>query len=146
MSGTQQDFEAFMRQRQDAAMAYVSGDAVPLARMVALESPATFMCPGGGAVHGTEEVWKRYEHDSHLFDEGGTSEFEILEMAAGDSVAYWTGYQKARVHMHAKPDAMALRLRVTEVFRREGDVWKLVHRHADTLAEANDASALPVMH
>ncbi|AYQ27851.1 MULTISPECIES: nuclear transport factor 2 family protein [unclassified Polaromonas] len=130
-----QDFDTFMKARQHAASAYVSGNATPLARIVALDSPATFMCPGGGAVHGAQEVWDRYAHDAGAFEEGGVSEFEILEMAAGDTVGYWTGFQKARVHMHGKPDAMPMKLRVTEVFRVEGDAWKLVHRHADMLAE-----------
>lgn len=130
-----QDFETFMNARQHAANAYVSGNAGPLARMAALELPATFMCPGGGAVHGAQAVWDRYARDAQSFYDGGMSEFEILEMAAGDSVAYWTGYQKATVHMHGKPDAMPMKLRVTEVFRVEGDAWKLVHRHADFLTE-----------
>jgi ketosteroid isomerase-like protein len=130
-----QDFETFMNARQHAASAYVSGNAAPLARMVALDLPATFMCPGGGVVHGAQAVWDRYANDARAFDEGGASELEILEMAAGDGVAYWTGFQKAKVRMHGKPDAMPMKLRVTEVFRVEGDAWKLVHRHADFLTE-----------
>lgn len=131
-----QDFNAFMKARQHAANAYVSGNATPLARVVALESQATFMGPGGGAVQGTDEVWSRYESDARLFEPGSTSEFEILDMAAGDTVAYWTGYQKAQACMKGKAEAVAMTLRVTEVFRLEGESWKLVHRHADPLAEA----------
>jgi ketosteroid isomerase-like protein len=130
------DFSTFMKARQHAASAYVSGNATPLARVVALESQAAFMGPGGGAVQGADAVWSRYERDAELFEPGSTSEFEILDMAAGDTVAYWTGYQKAQAHMKGKAEAIAMTLRVTEVFRLEGDAWKLVHRHADPLAEA----------
>ena len=139
--GTQQDFKTFMQQRQEAAAAYVGGNAAPLAALAAQDLPATFMGPGGGAVHGTQEVLARYSRDARIFEAGGTTQFEILEMAAADTIAYWTGFQTARVRMHGKPDVMPMKLRVTEVFRREGDAWKLVHRHADSMAEVNELSS-----
>jgi len=41
--------------------------------------------------------------------------------------------------MRGRTDGVPFNLRVTEVFRREGDDWKLVHRHADPLiAEAKE--------
>lgn len=68
------------------------------------------------------------------FEAGGTNTFEILQMAASDGVAYWAGIQHSTVHIKGKMEAIPMNLRVTEIFRREGDDWKLVHRHADALA------------
>ena len=133
MSKQQQDFKTFMKERQQVAAAYVSGDAAPLGRVVAQVSPATFMSPSGGVVRGTQEVWSRYQQDAGRFEAGSMTELEVLDMAAGDTVAYWTGIQKAQARMKGEP--VAYKLRVTEVFRREGDAWKLVHRHADPLVE-----------
>ena len=135
MSQQQQDFKTFMKERQQVAAAYVSGDAVPLGRIVAQQSPASFMSPGGGVVKGTQAVWSRYEKDAGRFEPGSTTELEIIDMAAGDTVAYWTGIQQAQARMKGQTEPVANKLRVTEVFRREGDSWKLVHRHADPLVE-----------
>jgi ketosteroid isomerase-like protein len=135
------DFEQFMQQRDEAARAYVRGDATPLGRIVARAGDATFYAPRGGYVQGADAVCATYEQDATAFAPDGESSFEILQMAARDGLAYWVGFQRATVHMRGRMDAVPFNLRVTEVFRREGDDWKLVHRHADPLiSEAKEQS------
>ena len=127
------DFEEFMQRRDQAARAYVCGDATPLSRIVTRLGEATFYAPRGGYVQGADDVFSRYERDATTFAPGSESSFEILQMAASDGLAYWVGLQRATVRMRDRPEAVRFDLRVTEVFRREGGDWKLVHRHADPL-------------
>lgn len=134
MSNDLRDFQQFMKRREEAARAYVRGDAAPLGQVVAHESEATFFGPAGGYQQGAAQVFERYERDAKSFQPGGDSHFEILQMAASDGVAYWVGFQRASAQFAGSPKAVEMNLRVTELFRREGDDWKLVHRHADTQA------------
>lgn len=133
MNNDQHDFEQFMKQRSEVACAYIKGDAAPLGEIVARHSPATFFKPSGGYRQGAEEVWSQYELDARNFESGGDGKLEILHMAASDGLAYWVGFQRATAHLRGKSDAVPFNLRVTELFRREDDTWKLIHRHADQL-------------
>lgn len=134
MDNDLKDFEQFMKEREDAARAYVSGDAAPLRSISTRVSPATFFGPQGGYRQGADDVFSKYEHDAASFEPGGDSNFEILQMAASEGIAYWVGFQRADARMSGSTEAIPMNLRVTEVFRREGAEWKLIHRHADTLA------------
>lgn len=139
MNNDQHDFEQFMKQRDEVARAYVSGDAAPLGEIVARHSPATFFGPQGGYRQDAEAVWSQYESDARAFESGGEGQFEILHMEASDGLAYWVGFQRATAHLRGRPEAIPFNLRVTELFRREGNTWKLIHRHADPLFSEPEA-------
>ncbi len=139
MNNDQHDFEQFMKQRDKVARAYISGEVAPLGEIVARYSPITFFGPRGGYRQGAEAVWSKYERDAMTFESGGESQLEILHMAASDGLAYWVGFQRATAHLRGRPEAIPFNLRVTELFRREGDNWKLIHRHVDQLISEPEA-------
>lgn len=130
-----QDFKEFLEQREDVASAYVRGDAEPLRRIVTHVSPTTFYAPNGGYVEGAFEVTSRYTRDAASFGQGAKSHLEILHMEANNGFAYWVGFQHATAYFQGKNEPVQMKLRITEIFRREGDEWKMLHRHADTLVD-----------
>jgi ketosteroid isomerase-like protein len=134
VNNDQQDFEQFMKQRVEAARAYTNGEAAPLGEITARQSPATFFHPRGGYREGAEAVWSQYESDACFFEDGSEGQFEIVHMAASDGLAYWVGFQRATARLRGRAEPVLFNLRVTEIFRREGGSWKLIHRHADPLA------------
>lgn len=133
------DFDAFLEIRRHAAQAYVNGHAGPLGVMAATACPASFFPPRGGHEEGAEWVANIYARDAETFCEGGETRLEILHSDSVGDLAYWTGLQHATVHIAGKSEPVEMHLRITELFRREDGGWKLVHRHADPLAEPKAA-------
>lgn len=135
MSPDEQSFQQFMEAREAAARAYVSGDPAPLSELATRNSPSTFFGPRGGHLQGPHNVWQRYERDAANFAPGSQSKFEILHMGASGGIGYWVGLQRASARMKDREQPVPMILRVTEVFRREGNDWKLIHRHADMFTD-----------
>jgi ketosteroid isomerase-like protein len=128
-------FEEFMLRRREVASAYVNGDAQPLRGISTTADPATFFGPGGGIEQGAARVLEVNEAGARHFHSGADTTLEVLHAASDGTLGYWTGVQRAMVRPQGGGAPVPMVLRVTEVFRCEGDAWKLVHRHADTLAE-----------
>jgi hypothetical protein len=133
MNDDQHDFERFLKRREEAASAYVTGDAEPLRGVAASTLPATFFGPGGGYRQGAEEVFSTYAKDVAIFEPGGDSHFEILQMAASDGVAYWVGFQHATARLKGKTEAVPMKLRgdgVVPPRRRRLEAGPSPRRHA----------------
>ena len=123
------DFEEFLRRRGDVAASYCNGNGAPLDAIVPRRGAASFLPPSGGHLSGAETVAARYRADAAAFAPGNETWLEVLQSGASDSLGFWTGYQHFNGRLGGKE--MTLKLRVTEVFRRDEDGWKMIHRHAD---------------
>lgn len=127
------DFNEFLKQREEASNAFANGDINPLNVISAQNSPATIFDPSGYSVQGVIDVNIKNKKSVDLFKSGSTNKFEVLHKAADNNIAYWVGIQRSIVQMKGQNRSIPMDLRVTEIFRREDDQWKLFHRHADFL-------------
>jgi len=125
------EFSQFLEEREQAAQAYVRGDGSALDSMVCRQGDASFHSPGGDSVSGARQVAERYLKDAGAFRPEGTTHFEVLQQGSSGDLGFWTGFQIARAQIGDMPEPMDMKIRVTEIFRRQDGQWKMVHRHAD---------------
>ena len=124
-------FAEFMSRREAAAEAYSRGRSDQVEQLTSESEPSTFFGPDGRVVTGRASIIASYRAGASRFGPDGESRLEIHRSSESGDIAYWCGIQRAIVEMEGK--AVAMNLRVTELFRREDGEWKLVHRHADFL-------------
>jgi ketosteroid isomerase-like protein len=130
-----QDFDDFMKRREAAAVAYVRGDPGPVVDLTVRNDPASFFGPDGSKTEGIEAVLRDYRTGASYFGPESACHFEVLHKQASDDEAFWTGFQVATVQMKRGGKKVPVKLRVTEVFRKEDGEWRLAHRHADQARE-----------
>ena len=128
-------FQKFFQRRIAASSAWVSGDAAPLAELLAESGDVTFLGPMGGVLSGAKKVAARYAQDSSRFSPGGSNKIDVLHAAASGDLGYAVYYQTTKAKMQGNPKRVPMALRVTEIFRRDRGEWKMIHRHADLHAK-----------
>jgi hypothetical protein len=88
-----------------------------------------------GYVSGAAAVLATNQAGATNFRPESHTDFEILHAGSRGELGYLVGVQHAQVRLLDQPDPVAMHLRITELYRREDDAWKLIHRHADPHAE-----------
>jgi ketosteroid isomerase-like protein len=112
--------------------AFMRGDMKRWSELVRIAPDFTLMQPfGGPASHGYDMSPKRMAERSKYFQNGKT-ELEVVQTCVSDGVAVLIMIERQRAEVGGLPE-QDWSLRVTEVYRKDGDEWQLAHRHADPL-------------
>ena len=106
----------------------VNGDAKSLSEIWSHDASVTTQHPIGGRQVGWEEVLGSWEQVSHLASEGKVELNEQFVHVAGD-VAYEIGVEHGAFKL--ADQKVDVNVRVTNIYKKEGGTWKIIHHHAD---------------
>jgi ketosteroid isomerase-like protein len=114
--------------------AFVNGD---MRRWLEIVGPVaadfTLMQPLGGVSYGFDPSDEHLDQLARTFTQGDPS-FELIESYGTRDMAVLVFIERQTAIVAGLPP-QDWSLRVTQVYRREGKVWALVHRHADPLVD-----------
>jgi len=123
-----------VRRAEEKNAAFIRGDMEQWSRLVRIAPDFTLMQPFGGPVsHGFDASPKRLAEMSRYFRNGHAS-LEVAQTYASEGMVVLVMIERQRIEVGGLP-AQDWSLRVTEVYRKDGSDWQLVHRHADPLVQ-----------
>jgi ketosteroid isomerase-like protein len=93
----------------------------------------TLANPFGPPVRGWNAVRETSERAASQVTDGGTFSVEGISTYATTDLAYALEIHRFRATLDGADEAGPVFLRVTTIFRREDDRWRIVHRHADSV-------------
>jgi ketosteroid isomerase-like protein len=122
--------EALDAERQ----AWIEGRFEPNAagKMVQATDMTIFGPFGGGARSGGPDLHARQKRVGASFH-GGSGQCEVVRSIASGDLLVLIMIERNRVTFEGRSEPRAWTLRTTQVFRRDGDHWLRLHRHADPL-------------
>ena len=123
------DFLAWVgSQLRDAEIALHNGDATARRAIWSSKEPVTVFGAVKSAVGRTEldEVFSFLEQS---FSGCTSYTHEVIAAEVMGDMAYTVGYEHTQATVNGEPRTYTLR--ATQIYRREGGEWKVVHRHGD---------------
>jgi ketosteroid isomerase-like protein len=114
----------------------VSGDASPMSAVWAHSGDVTTMHPIGAREVGWEQVRPVWEQVASMA-KGGQIRLRDQLIRVGTDLAYEVGVEEGEIMLAGERVTFSGQ-RVTNIYRREGGEWKMVHHHSDPSPAMND--------
>jgi len=128
-------FNELVTQARSALDAIARGDPNGYKALFSAAGDITLGNPFGGFGRGKDGVFEQLERAASNYRDGHTTAFETVNQWVGPDVAYTVEIERFCAKVGDHDHLSDISLRVTCIYRREDDGWKLVHRHADPRVE-----------
>jgi ketosteroid isomerase-like protein len=130
---TTKTLEDAMAQNHAALDAMVKGDSTGYVALLTDRDDVTWGNPFGPFAQGHESVEATLAGAAARMRDGRATSFDLIATYLADNLAVVVEVEHAETKARGADTLSPAALRVTSVFRLEGDAWKLVHRHADPI-------------
>jgi ketosteroid isomerase-like protein len=132
--GDPESFQAFLKRQQEAEAALVQGDVAPRLALWSRRDPVSLLGAWGPNKAGWPELerifgWVAGRLGSAEY-RGFQYDVDVAEVSADGQMAYSVGFERFD-EILADGGTKPWTVRVTHVYRWEGDGWRIVHRHGD---------------
>jgi ketosteroid isomerase-like protein len=122
---------------------FLKGNSESMNNLFSHREDVTLNNPLSPPAHGWEQVAATMERAATQFRDGEIVAFETIEKHATAEFAYVVRVERAKAKVGGSDDIVPIALRVTLIFRPEGDgSWKIVHRHADPITAPQPAESV----
>ena len=127
------EFRSTILARQaEAERAMVLGDPAPRMELWSRRDPVTLLgAATGGCKSGWDELSRIFRWVASTFSDVSDFSFDVEVADVRGDLAYSVGYERFNASIDGRPVA-PVKVRVTNVYRREEGEWKIVHRHGDS--------------
>ena len=138
-------FRAFLPQWGAAQSRFINGDPTPWKQNASHRDDATVLGAFGGYEKGWNEVGPRYDWASSQFKKSGARiKVEYFNSGVSGNLAFTVAIERQEeVRLGDQGKLTPRALRFTQIFRKEGEAWKLLQRHADPLIDKKAPRAPP---
>lgn len=139
-------FKAFLPVWEKAQNLFINGDPTLWKQHTSQRDDVTILGGFGGyGEKGWDAVGTRYDWASSQYKNvGATMKVEYIHTGVSKNMAYTVAIERQTgSRVGEQQDSASRALRVTQIFRREKGVWKLLHRHADPLTENQLSNSPP---
>jgi ketosteroid isomerase-like protein len=135
---TSPDFDQAVQKYHLALNEFYRGNPEPAKQLTSHREDVSLAGAFGSIECGWEQVAKTMETVAPRFKEGQQTSFENLVKYATNDLGYILEIERFEAKVGGRKDKIRIALRVTSIFRREDQVWKLVHRQGDPLVSEID--------
>ena len=138
--GSQRDFDGAIEGYRQALESFVRGDPEPVLAFFSRRDDVTLANPLGPPRRGPAEVEKAAAEGAAQLRDGSIPNVEEVSRYCTPDLGYVVQIERTHARVAGSGSMSPIALRVTMIFRLEGDTWKIVHRHADPSTTARPVS------
>ena len=122
--------------------AFMGGDHEPARRLYSERDDVTLGNPFGPFARGLPQVAETMARAAAHYADGEAIGFDTVSKRVAGDLAYTVEVERLRSKVSGQDDLAPVELRVTTIFSREADGWRIVHRHADPITQPRAAESV----